>query len=313
MRFMPIPFRCHCLATIVAVLALGPTASATPPSAADLAQLDRHRTGYAAALLAGDAEAAVATCASEVRLMPEFQRTMVGRDRAFAYQRAFVSRFAVREYGRTPVKRLDLGSRLVEVGTFVEKLVLKSTGREYELAGKYLELWTKQPDGSLALDTAAWNASHGIDWGDLLRFPDVPGVVAAFQARTPVTTNGRFELAALCRLLETAVTQHDAPLLGRFYADDAILAPNFDALAQGRAAIDRYWTKHAAELPTFEKLDIRNDRVDELDGYLVEYASHVANWRNGDASGVNTGKNLRIWRREPDHALKMIVQLGSYD
>ena len=63
----------------------------------------------------------------------------------------------------------------------------------------------------------------------------------------------------------------------------------------------------------FEKLDIRNDRIDEFDDVIVEYASHVANWRNGDSSGVNTGKNLRIWRRGPDHGLKIVLQIGSYD
>jgi hypothetical protein len=39
----------------------------------------------------------------------------------------------------------------------------------------------------------------------------------------------------------------------------------------------------------------------------------VANWRNGESSGVGTGKNLRIWRREPNHSLKVVLSIGSYD
>ena len=112
---------------------------------------------------------------------------------------------------------------------------------------------------------------------------------------------------------QKAVVQHDASLFSRCYADDAILLPNYGKAYRGRAEIDPYAVDHFAHFPVFEKLDIRNDRVDESGGFVIEYASHVANWRNGDASGVNTGKNLRIWRREPDHSLKIIVQLGAYD
>jgi hypothetical protein len=66
-------------------------------------------------------------------------------------------------------------------------------------------------------------------------------------------------------------------------------------------------------LPVFEKLDMRNDRIEVTGRYVIECASHVANWRNGESSGVNTGKNIRIWRREPDGALRIFLAIGMYD
>ncbi len=70
---------------------------------------------------------------------------------------------------------------------------------------------------------------------------------------------------------------------------------------------------HVKELPVFEELDIRNDRIDNLGTFVIEYASHIASWKNGDSSGVGLGKNIRIWRREADHSLKLFRAIGMYD
>ena len=246
--------------------------------------------------------------------MPEFQRTVLGRDHATKYYQALTDRFAVQTYRRDVIDFLDLGTRLVETGRFTERLVGKGQAPTYDLSGKYLDLWEKTADGRLLLVTQTWNYDHQVEQGEALRFADVPAVVAAFQRRTPVTDNISLELAALGYLIEATVTLHDAPVFSRLYADDAILLPNYGPLCQGRKEIDAYVAEHFhRQLSVFEKLDIRNDRIDALDGYVIEYASHVASWKNSGWSGVNSGKNLRIWRREPDHSLKIIVQLGTYD
>jgi len=110
-------------------------------------------------------------------------------------------------------------------------------------------------------------------------------------------------VAAFNGLMEATVSQHDAKIWSQFYSDDGILFSKGNPLNEGRKAIDEY----------LEKLDIRNDEIDYLGTYVIEYASHVANWRYGESSGVNTGKNIRIWRRGPDGSLKMFRQIGSYD
>lgn len=66
-------------------------------------------------------------------------------------------------------------------------------------------------------------------------------------------------------------------------------------------------------MPIFEKLDIRNDRIDDLGKYVIEYASHIAVIRNGDYSGVGTGKDIRIWRREAGGSLKIFRHMAMYD
>ena len=208
---------------------------------------------------------------------------------------------------------LDLGSRVVELGRFTLKLSLKRTGQKQQLIGKYQDIWEKSGTGGLKLLTEAWNYDHPVEMADALRFAELPAVQIALQGRVPVKDNISFELAALGLLLEKTVSQHDARLWSQFYTDDAIMIHSFAPLDNGKKAVDSFIENHVKTLPLLEKLDIRNDRIDVSGNYVVEYASHVANWRNGDSSGVSTGKNIRIWRREPDGALKIFRQIGMYD
>jgi ketosteroid isomerase-like protein len=245
--------------------------------------------------------------------MTESIKTVLGRANALSYHQAFSARFSVKAYTRSEIEIIDLSSRVVEVGLFTITLEVKNTGKEYTLAGKYLDVWAESGPAGLSLVTAAWNYDRQVEIADELRFNEVPAVQMAFQAHVPVRDSISFELAALNKLLEVSVSEHDATKWSLFFADDAILLPNQAPLCKGRKAVDEYLAEHVKHLPVFEKLDIRNDRIDDLGDYVIEYATHVANWRNGDSSGVNTGKNIRIWRRAPNGALKLFHQISAYD
>lgn len=283
------------------------------PSATDQATLQEYRTRYVRGMLAGDPGLLSLAGEESLRLMPITQPTVFGAANAAAYYRAFLTRFTVRDYTRTSAGQFDLGPRVVEIGRFVLKLTNKNTGESFDLIGKYLDAWERQPDGGLQLVTAAWNCDTWLPQAETLRFTEVPSVRTAFEPRAPIASEVSFELAALGLLHEMAVVQRNVALWSRFYADDAILLANNGGLYVGRKAVDDYIAAHGPQLPVFEKLDLRTDRIEERGDYVFEYASQVANWRRGDATGVSTGKNLRIWRREPNHALKVILAIGAYD
>jgi hypothetical protein len=82
---------------------------------------------------------------------------------------------------------------------------------------------------------------------------------------------------------------------------------------KGRNELDAFLAEHVQHLPVFEKLDIRNDQIDHQGEYVIEYASHTAIVRHGDWSGVGTGKDVRIWRREKDGSLKVFRAVAMYD
>jgi hypothetical protein len=306
---------------VVAVLILGyvaePALAATmrvsAPTTEQTARLEEHRTRIERGMTRGEANEWMAALAEEVRLMPEYHGTIFGRAGAERYFAAFFERFRVVRHERRSMTVWNLGERLVECGRFEQVLARKDDGRERVLDGKYLEIWSRTDAAGWQVSTTIWNYSRWPEFADELRFPEVPGVRTAMEARVPVRGGVSFELAALNKLQEVAIAEKDHAIWSQFYADDAVLLPNHAPAAEGRGAIDGYIQAHVKGMPVYEKLDIRNDRIDDLGDWVIDYASHVANWRNGDASGVNTGKNVRVWRREPRGGLKMVCQIGTYD
>jgi ketosteroid isomerase-like protein len=275
--------------------------------------LDKFRIDYSSGMMNKDPGIISAYYANNIRLMPEFQKTIMGKSNAELYHKAFLSRFDIKKYSRDKIEILDLGTRVVELGSFTMNITLKSTNQQYELKGKYQNIWEKSGDGKLSLITEAWNYSHQVDIYEQLRFAEVPSVNIALEPHLPINSNISFELAALNRLLEVTITQHDAKTWSRFYTDDAMYIYSANPIYEGRKAVDEFLEKHTSGLPIFEKLDIRNDRIDDLGDFVIEYASHVANWKNGESSGVNTGKDIRIWKRGADCSLKIFRSMAMYD
>ncbi len=285
----------------------------TNPDARTAAYLEKFRADYVQSVLGHQPALLGPYYAENVRLMPEFQLTVMGKGNALAYHGAFADRFDVQAYDRKAIETLHLGTRVVELGTFTTRMTQKQTGQQYTLEGKYEQLWEKSARGELALVTEAWNYSHPVAFADQLRFGTVPGVQVAYQAHVPVNNNISFQLAALNRLMEEAFTQHDANVSSRFFTDDAMFIYSANPIYHGRQALDAFLVQHMRQLPVFEKLDCRTDRIDDLGAYVIEYASHIAIIKDGDYSGVGTGKNLRIWRREQDGSLKLFRQMAMYD
>ena len=276
--------------------------------------LDEFRESYSKSWLSGNPDLITRYYADDVRLMPEFQQTVMGRENATLYHRAFSERFGVTKVERNRMEVLDLGAQLMEMGVFKLVLEVKVSGQLFEVEGTYMNLWRDSDRGEPVLVTDAWNYNKWYDGLDAqMRFAIVPAVRMAFQPRLLIDSNISLEIAAIGHLLETVLTQHDADVWSRLYTDDAILAPNHHPVYKGKEAIDGYMEKHVKELPVFEKLDIRSDRIDHLGKYTVVYSSHVANWRVNESSGVGTGKNIKIWRRGDDHSLKVFRTIAMYD
>ncbi|MFM9839924.1 MAG: hypothetical protein ACKVOQ_16780 [Cyclobacteriaceae bacterium] len=276
------------------------------------AYLGKFRADYAKSIL-GKTELIENYLSESIRLMPEFQKTVLGKANALDYYKAFSSRFIVTDYRRNKIEILDLGTRVIETGIFTEKIKLNDGGKEHNIEGKYLSIWERFGNANLTLITEAWNYNHQLDIEPLLKFKEIEGVDIALQAHLSIDSPVRFELAALNKLMEATVSQHDSKIWKQFYTDDGMFLYSRNPIYQGRKSIDMFLEEHIKDLPIFEKLDIRNDRIDELDNYVIEYASHIAIIRNGEFSGVFTGKDLAIWRRGSQGSLKIFRHIAMYD
>ena len=302
-------------ASLLASLGTAPTSSAAEPlepSREHRATLDAYRTALAGAYLQGRPKDAIQPLAESARLMPAYQKTIFGKADAATYYRAFLERFTVSAYQRSPIEVVDLGQRVMEIGRFTMTIAARGS-QPHTFAGKYMDLWEKSPTGALTLHTAAWNHNELPKIAEQLRFAEVPSVHLALQPRLPVTAGLRLQLAGLQKLEESAIAQHDGKTWALFYADDGIVLANHGTVVSGRKALDEYFDSHVRALPVFEKLDLRTHQIDDLGDYAIEYSSGVVTWRMNEWSGVNLGKGVLIWRRNDAGAPQIWRAISMYD
>lgn len=249
--------------------------------------------------------------ADDIRFMPEFQKTVMGKKNAGLYLEAFARHFDVRNYERHDTEVIDLGERVIEIGFFTATLSPK-TKQPTAIRGKYLDLWKKN-NGKLSLLTQAWNYDQSLPWESEFRMDEVPSENVALQPHVLVNDNISFEITAINSLMENTISQHDGKTWSRIYSDDGSFLYSRTAPIVGRAALDSFFTEHAGGGVVFEKLVIRNDRIDDLGKYVIGYANHIAILRGDNWSGVNTGKDLAIWRRDSNGSLKIFRHIAMYD
>lgn len=178
-------------------------------------RLNQFRTHYIQVMLKNKTADLAGYYAESIWLLPEFQKTVIGKNDVLLYHKAFLSRFKIREYTRNEIEIRDLGTQILEVGKFTMKMTLLNSDQQQELKGAYINLWEKLENDRLMLITEAWNYDtyyEGID--RIMRFDEVPSIHLALQPNVPVDSNISFELAAFNRLLD--VTVHNMmPMYGR--------------------------------------------------------------------------------------------------
>ncbi|WP_405207283.1 DUF4440 domain-containing protein [Aquimarina sp. LLG6339-5] len=248
----------------------------------------------------------------DIYLMPAFQKTLIGKENAMRYHKAFFDRFDIIEYKRKNIEALDLGSQICVLGEFTMKIRLKNGTAVEELNGKYMNIWIKQ-ETNISLLSEIWNYNHHTDITEQLKFDNIPGTILAYQEHLPINSNIRFEIASINHFTEEFIAQRDHTLWAQLYADDAIAFFSYKPMFKDKTTLDKFIKDHVVELPIFEKLDIRNNYINDLGDYVVNYASHIANWRNNEHSGISTGKGIKIWQRAPNGTLKIVRQISTYD
>lgn len=285
--------------------------SQTVENVVDEAFFRAKNEAHAKAFQSEDISSLLQGAAENIRLMPEFQATIISNANAEAYYQAFFDRFDVSGCERHSFEVTDIGKYVVELGHF--NMEIQDDRKDYSLKSRYMCIWKKQ-GGSLVKTIEAWNYSHATEVQDRLRFRDVPSLIPAFVAHVPIADNISFELQALNVLMSNIIIRHDHEIWSQFFSDDAMFVYTANPIYQGRQQLDAFIKKHATEeIGVFEHLDIRNDTILESGNYVIELASHIANYRTGHYSGINTGKDLRIWRREENGTLKIFRQIAMYD
>lgn len=275
------------------------------------ATLDQFRIAFEEMMLKEEIAQVAQWMSPEIRLMTTRQPTMLGKKNALLYYESFFKRLDLKNYSRSKVQQLDLGKKVIEIGTI--KMTLLYENKSEEINAKYMDIWKRNSDGTLSIETLAWNYDKWVEMGDVLKFPEVPNVRTALNAHHPIEDDISFEINALVSYLEDVIIEGDPQLWASFYDPEGIRIGNYTPLCQGTACLQAYFDKHVNEVPIFESLDIRPEYIEQLGDYVLEYSSGLVSWRYPDASGVSTSKGIRLWKRSENGPLKLLYLISLYD
>jgi len=190
--------------------------------------LSDFRAKTISAMMKSSPEILEAYYSDSIRVMPELQKSLLGKNNAAAYSRAFLERFQVKNYQRSAIEISDLGSQILEIGEMSMTLVLKGTGEEFDIKGAYFDLWLEQANGDLKLLTQCWNYDqYYTDLHPHLAFHDLPGTHIALLPNINITDDLSLQITAYGRFLDAVVTEHNAVGWAQFYSDDAMLVTNY--------------------------------------------------------------------------------------
>ena len=87
-------------------------------------QLKKIKADYIKSILEKKPQIIQAYFADDIRLMPEFQKTIKNKDNTLLYWKLFTDRFDIHELTRNEIEVLDFGTRILEMGTFSTKMRL---------------------------------------------------------------------------------------------------------------------------------------------------------------------------------------------
>lgn len=104
----------------------------------------------------GDASAVAAMYATDARLMPPNMDTISGRDGIEAFCKEFISLDAKLSFSLLTVH--DGGDLCAAVGTY-EMQVTPPGAEPQQDRGKYIEIWSRQPDGQWRIVDDIFNSS----------------------------------------------------------------------------------------------------------------------------------------------------------
>lgn len=271
-----------------------------------------QRSDYINGMLTENAQLIIKHYDESAELVLQANPTITGVTNAKFYFEALFREFEVEAYERTVSDILDMGPKKAETGNYSLR-IKNPEGVVRTLTGSYLTIW-KAPDNNVPkLELDFWNFDHHIDFSNELQFKSVPSTITAFEAHLPITSPASMELAAYGALINETVLVRDGAVLSQFYTHDGVILRNSNPPIIGIENIEKYWLKHAREIASFEGLQQRTVKLEELGKYIIEHSAHIAIWRSGEHSGVNTGKHIRIWVRQPDGRIKTRILASAYD
>jgi ketosteroid isomerase-like protein len=129
-------------------------------------------------------------------------------------------------------------------------------------------------------------------------------VLARAQASTTADPAAlRREVEALNREMEAAFNRGDLKAVAAFYADNAVVRTSRDVVAQGRAAVDEYFT--GIQHPKRWKLDVYG--VSAPEGSDLVFETGLSTLVAGSPEHVSPFEFALVWKRQSNGKLRIVL------
>ena len=113
----------------------------------------------------------------------------------------------------------------------------------------------------------------------------------------------RREVEALNREMEAAFNRGDLKAVAAFYADNAVVRTSRQVSAQGRAAIDQYFT--GISNPKRWKLDVYG--VSAAEGSDLVFQTGLSTLVSGSPERVSPFEFALVWKRQSNGKLRIVL------
>lgn len=233
--------------------------------------------------------------------MVEYQPTLRGIHEIELYYREIFKRQHIKSLQRTAEEFINLGSTIIEIGTFTKEYDTVPTWK-----GKYWYVWALKPDSSFKLKGEAFGYFHPVK--------EPKALTVDIQQSGHPTQQVPLELRAYNALNENYVRLKDGALRAEFYTNDARYMPSQEPTLTGMDEIKPYLMDYSKRGNiNFDSLTVYTYDYEYFADYVLEYSMVKVKWSTAAASGRTEGKGIRLWKRQADKSLKIYRHIGTHN
>ncbi len=127
---------------------------------ADVEAINKASDEFVAAAKANDTEGLVSVYAADAVLMPPNDPAAKGSEAVRAWMQSFLDQFTIEDFSISAEEVVVTGDWAFRRGTFTMTLSPAVGGEQTQDAGKFIEIWQRQADGSWKIARDIWNSDN---------------------------------------------------------------------------------------------------------------------------------------------------------
>ena len=247
----------------------------------------------------------------EAVCMPEYHRTLTGKNDILQYFQQWFKATVSNNYKRTIYEVQLLNGYLLETGTFKNDFT-KTDSDLFVYEGKYVRIWKVEEKETLTILSEIWGAS---DYLDRTKLPSLGN--GKRDGITEYDADKRIieEVKERNRIITELVKNRRGEEHATFFTKDAVYMPYYLPMLIGLDNIKSYFIEH--EKPgdiNIDSLQINASNIIDMGNFVLEHGYYGVRWRSNDNNtGIVTGKSINLWKRDDKGTLMLYRQMVNHD